>query len=184
MRPDSDTRKAIDDSLERMAEAMAQKNITAFMKLFAEDPNMMTIGMEDGSISIGTHNLKKRMEETFKEAESISLKYGWTGISTSGAVAWVGSHVTYNIKKKGKEAVSLSTRLSGVLEKQGEKWLWVNQHFSLPMPIEAPDVKVVEEAKTEEENPETNKVEGTALPPTEAPTEESSDLGDGFYDMG
>lgn len=177
MRADEETRKAINNALEKMAEAISQKNITAYLKLFAEDPNMMTTGLEEGSISIGINQLKKRMVETFNEAESISLKYGWTGVQANGLVAWVGSHVTYKIKKKGKELVSLSTRLTGVLEKQGEKWIWVNQHFSIPMPIEAP-----KETEAAEENPEAEQA-ATANVPEEKPAEDSSDLGDGFYDL-
>jgi uncharacterized protein (TIGR02246 family) len=135
MRADQETREAVNEILQKMAQAMAAKDITAFMKLFAKDPNMLTVGLEEAEMSIGSNQLQERMQNTFKEAEAISLKYGWTTIRANGPVAWVASHITYNIKKKDQEALSLSTRLTGILEKIDGKWLWVQQHFSMARDI-------------------------------------------------
>ena len=150
MRADQETREAVNEILEKMARAIAAKDITAFMSLFAKDPNMLTVGLEEAELSIGAIQLKERMQETFKEAETISLKYGWTTIKANGPVAWVASHVTYNIKKKGQEALSLSTRLTGILEKTDGKWLWVQLHFSMARNIQeaiAEALKKIEDDK-------------------------------------
>ncbi|MEE8204652.1 MAG: nuclear transport factor 2 family protein, partial [Dehalococcoidales bacterium] len=116
MKADEATRKAVNEVLARMAEAMAAKDINAFIKLFSKDPNILTITPEEEGMYIGPTQLKEGMEKTFNEAESLSLKYGWTSIRANGPVAWVSSHVYYNIKKKGKQEVSLSARMTGVLE--------------------------------------------------------------------
>lgn len=99
---------------------------------------------------IGSTRLKEGMEKTFNEAESLSLKYGWTSIRANGPVAWVSSHVYYNIKKKGRQEVNLSARITGVLEKDNGSWLWVQFHFSVPTPIEAPEETTEEKAAKEE----------------------------------
>ena len=177
MRADEETKKAVNAVLEKMAQAMAARDITAFIKLFAKDPNMFTIGLEEAEMSIGINQLQERMQGTFDEAEAISLKYGWTTIKANGPVAWVASHITYNIKKKEQEALSLSTRLTGVLEKTDGKWLWVQLHFSMARNIaeaiaealkiiEADKAKAAETAKAAEAETE------EAASPAEAGTQE------------
>lgn len=198
MRADQETREAVNEILEKMARAIAAKDITAFMSLFAKDPNMLTVGLEEAELSIGAIQLKERMQETFKEAETISLKYGWTTIKANGPVAWVASHATYNIKKKGQEALSLSTRLTGILEKLDGKWLWVQQHFSMARNIEeaiADALKKIEEDKAKAaEAAEAAAAEGEeAAPPAdeagkkEEPAEEEAPAKEeetgGFYEL-
>ena len=150
MKADEATHKAVNEVLARMAEAMAAKDINAFIELFSKDPNILTITPEEEGMYIGTTQLKEGMGKTFNEAESLSLKYGWTSIRANGPVAWVSSHVYYNIKKNGKQEVSLSTWMTGVLEKDNDSWLWVQFHFSVPTPIEAPEETTEEKAAKEE----------------------------------
>ena len=154
MRADAETRAAVNEVLNRMAAAMADKDIDAFMNLFADEANMLNIGIEEEEMSIGNTQLKEQMQKTFEEAESISLKYGWTSIRANGPVAWVASHVYYNIKKKGKEELNLSSRLTGVLEKTDNQWLWTQQHFSIARNIEEAIAdalkKIIEEEKAKE----------------------------------
>jgi uncharacterized protein (TIGR02246 family) len=157
MKADQETKQAVNAVLEKMAQAMAARDITAFIKLFANDAIMVTLGLEERDINIGIFQLKERMQGTFTEAEAISLKYGWTTIKANGPVAWVASHITYNIKKKEQEALSLSTRLTGVLEKTDGKWLWVQLHFSMARNIaeaaKAAEAGTQEEPAKEEEAP-------------------------------
>ena len=150
MKADEATWKAVNGVLARMAEAMAAKDIDAFIKLFPSDSNILTITPEEEGMYIGPIQLKKGMEKTFNEAESLSLKYGWTSVRASGPVAWVSAHVYYKIKKKGKQEVSLSARMTGVLEKDNDSWLWTQFHFSVPIPIEAPEETAEEKAAKEE----------------------------------
>ncbi len=150
MKASETIRKAVDEVLARMAEAMAAKDINAFIKLFSKDPNILTITPEEEGMYIGPTLLKRGMEKTFNEAESLSLKYGWTSIRASGPVARVSSHVYYNIKKKGKQEVSLSARMTGVLEKDNDSWLWTQFHFSVPISIEAPEETAEEKTAKEE----------------------------------
>lgn len=201
MRADEETRKAVNEILEKMAQAIAAKDITAYMRLFTKDPNMLTVGLEEAEMNIGANQLQTRMQETFKEAETISLKYGWTTIKGNGPVAWVASHPTYNIKKKGQEALSISTRLTGILEKIDGNWLWVQMHFSMARNIEeaiADAFKKIEEGKAKApeaaEAAEATEAEGEeATPPADeagkkeeaAEKEEPAkeEKADGFYEL-
>jgi uncharacterized protein (TIGR02246 family) len=198
MRADQETKEAVNKILEKMAQAIAAKDITAFMRLFAKDSNMLTVGLEEAEMSIGANQLQTRMQETFKEAETISLKYGWTTVKGNGPVAWVASHPTYNIKKKGQEALSLSTRLTGILEKIDGNWLWVQMHFSMARNIHeaiADAFKKIEEDKAKAaEAAQAAAAEGEeAAPPAdeagkkeepveeEAPAQEEETIG--FYEL-
>jgi len=150
MKTDEATRNEVTSVLNKLADALKTKDLEAFMKLFANEPNMLTIGLEEKELNVGNNSLKDRMKKTFEEAHSISLKYGWTSVKANGDAAWVASNTTYTIKKKGKQEVTIPARMTGVLEKISGNWLWTQHHFSTPIPIEAPDAPPEEEKKAEE----------------------------------
>ncbi len=187
MKADEATHKAVNEVLARMAEAMAAKDINAFIKLFSKDSNILTITPEEEGMYIGSTQLKEGMEKTFNEAESLSLKYGWTSIKANGPVAWVASHVYYNIKKKGKQEANLSARMTGVLEKDNDSWLWTQFHFSVPIPIEAPEETAEETAAAEKASGEKAAAEAKPAEAAEsepAKTEEKSPEEDSaFWEM-
>ena len=157
MKADEATRNEVTSVLNKLADALKTKDLEAFMKLFANEPNMLTIGLEEKELNVGNHGLKDRMKKTFEEAHSISLKYGWTSVKVNGDAAWVASNTTYTIKKKGKQEVTIPSRMTGVLEKIDGNWLWTQHHFSTPIPIEAPDALPEEEKKVEEAAKEAEK---------------------------
>ena len=66
-RADQETRKAIETILEQMNTAYQNKDLAAFISLFANDPNMMTIGLEEDQMSIGLNQLEQRMKKTFED---------------------------------------------------------------------------------------------------------------------
>jgi uncharacterized protein (TIGR02246 family) len=184
VRASQETRKAIEEMMERLAETLATKDINAFMQLFTTDANMVAIGPEEEAMLIGQIQLKQQMEATFKEAESISLKYGWTSIKANGPVAWLATHVYYTIKKTGKQAVKLSTRLTGVLEQNKDKWAWVQYHFSVPLTIEAPEETPEEKAASEAAAKEKAEAEvPEAAAKSEEVTTDESPEEDIFYEM-
>jgi len=186
MKADEATRNAVNSVLNKLAEALKTKDLEAFMKLFANEPNMLTIGLEEKELSVGNHGLKDRMKKTFEEADSISIKYGWTSIKASGDAAWVASNTTYKIKKKGKQEVTIPARMTGVLEKIEGDWLWTQHHLSTPIPIEAPDASPEEEKQAEEAAKEVEKADKEkAGKPAEGVKEEETEkkIDDVFYEI-
>lgn len=181
MKADEATRNAINDILNKLAEALKNKDLEAFMKLFANEPNMLTIGLEEKELSVGNNGLKDRMKKTFEEADSISIKYGWTSIKANGDAAWVASNTTYKIKKKGKQEVTIPARMTGVLEKIEGNWLWTQHHLSTPIPIESPDAPPEEEKKPEEAAKEADKEKAEKAAEEERETEKKID--DVFYEI-
>ena len=183
MKADEATRSAINSILNKMAEAMKTKDLEAYMKLFAKEPNMLTIGLEEKELSVGDSGLKTRMKNTFEEAHSMSIKYGWTSVKANGDAAWVASNTTYTIKKKGKQEVTIPARMTGVLEKIDGNWLWTQLHFSTPIPLEAPDASPEEEKKLEEAAKEADKEKGEK--PAEEVKEEEKEkkIDDVFYEI-
>lgn len=156
MRADETTKTAVNELLEKFADAYESKNATALINLFKTDPNMLNLGPEKDGMDVGTTQLKDHMEGLFKEAEKLHIKYGWTSIKANGDVAWVASHITYTVKKIGKLEASESARFTAVLEKESGKWLFVQHHISFAKDIEVEDEpkKEGEEAKAEESGKE------------------------------
>ena len=173
MKASPEVRKAIEEQLESLADAMASRDINAFMKLFSTDANILALNIEEDSMFIGPTQIKQNMETFFNNTDSIALKYGWTSIKAEGKIAWVATHVNFTIKKKGFQEVPLSTWLTGVLVEQKDDWLWIQYHLSAPYKIEAPELTPEEKAAEEaaEKGEEVAEVEAKPEEPEE-PSEE------------
>ncbi len=177
MLADKATKAEVNAILDGLAQAVRGKRIREFIKYFSNDPNMMTIGPESEGMNLGYIKLKDTMEKTFEGAEVLNWKYGWTSIKSNGPVAWVASHVTYTIKKKDKHRLELSTRFTCVLEKDRNKWLINQFHFSLPIPIEAPE-------ETEEEKKAKVEAKATEKKAKKTGAKARAELEDtGFYEV-
>jgi len=182
MSNEPEVRKAVEERLKDLAEALEEKSISKYSKLFAKMSNIMVINPEEDTMLIGEPQVRQFAEKFFEEADSIGVKYGWVSIKNEEKVAWLTSHVYLKIKKKGFQEVDLSAWLSAVLTLEKGNWVFLLYHLSLPKTIEAPELtpeeKAAEEAATKaEEEAATAEAEGGGEEGGE-PSEE-----DVFYEM-
>ncbi|MGB9980488.1 nuclear transport factor 2 family protein [Methanobacterium sp.] len=119
------------EMLNRYAQAYADKNINNMMALFLEDPNIVAIGTGTDEWVHGYSELKKGFERDFAQADNIQVKFEKVTIQSANSAAWLSGLMTMYATVSGKE-VLLSGRLSMVLERIGDKWLFTHLHFSLP----------------------------------------------------
>jgi len=119
--------------LERMAKAYENKDVDAVMSCYAPDPDVVSIGTGKDEKYIGPEQLRRAHERDFAQSESISMTFDGLSVSTAaaGKVAWFASDITVHVEASGKH-LTLSGRLTGVVENRGGKWLLVQGHFSLP----------------------------------------------------
>lgn len=131
MKADKNTEFEVKEMLNKYAQAYADKDIGAMMNLFLDDPNLVAIGTGIDEWVHGCNELEKGFKRDFAQADNIKVKFENVTIQSSGNVAWISAVMTMYALISGKE-VLLSGRLSMVLEKEENKWLFTHLHFSLP----------------------------------------------------
>ncbi len=119
------------DMLNRYAQAYADKNLDAMMDLFSNDPDIVAIGTGTDEWIHGCDELKEGFRRDFTQADNIQVKFERITIQATDNASWLSALMTMYATVSGKE-VLLSGRLSMVLEKIGDRWLFVHLHFSLP----------------------------------------------------
>jgi len=129
MKADAKTKAEVMAVLNKFLEANEKKNWDNLQALFAPDPDVVMIGVHEKSV--GMAEIKAFVKRSWSQTKTGSIEYGWTSVSTAGAVAWVAADSTVHTKVGGQE-MSSPTRITAVLEKRGDKWLIVQFHHSVP----------------------------------------------------
>ncbi|MBI5680778.1 MAG: nuclear transport factor 2 family protein [Methanobacterium sp.] len=131
MEADNKIEAEVMNMLDKYVKAYENKDIEALMNLFVDDPNLVAIGTGKDEWVEGHKKLKTGFKRDFSQAENIDMGFEKITISNSGNVAWVSSLMTMNAEVSGGE-VLLCGRLSLILEKKDNKWLFTHLHFSVP----------------------------------------------------
>ena len=126
-----DIESEVMNMLRMYAQAYADKNIDAMMALFLDDPDIVAIGTGTDEWIHGFDELREGFERDFGQAENIRIKFEKVTIKSANNVAWLSALMTMYATVSSRE-VLLSGRLSMVLEKVENKWLFTHLHFSLP----------------------------------------------------
>lgn len=131
MRADKNTESEIMDMLNRYAKAYEDKDIEAMLGLFINDPDLVAIGTGKDEWVRGYQELENGFKRDFSQADNIDVGFEKITISNAGKVSWVSSLMTMNAEVSGEE-VLLCGRLTLILEKIENSWLFTHLHFSLP----------------------------------------------------
>jgi ketosteroid isomerase-like protein len=131
LKADRNTEFEVMNMLNRYAQAYADKDIDTMMNLFLDDPDIVAIGTGIDEWVHGYNELKEGFKRDFAQADNIKIKFENVTIQAADDVSWLSALMTMYATVSGKE-VLLSGRLSMVLEKKENKWLFTHLHFSLP----------------------------------------------------
>jgi len=131
MKADTQTEAAVKAVLNKMAESYAKRDVEALLALMAPDPDHVMFGTQADEKRIGRAAIRAQAARDWSQTEAASMGLGWTSVSAAGNIAWVAADMTFKVKAGGQD-MALPGRMTAVLEKRGEKWLFVQSHFSLP----------------------------------------------------
>jgi ketosteroid isomerase-like protein len=123
--------KAVFDLLEKYAKAYLDKDLDGILKLFTDREDLVLIGTGYDEWIKGYENLQSGLERDFKQADNINIKFKNVTISSADNVAWLSAHMNMEAQVEGQD-VYLPGRLSAVVLKIDEKWLFTQLHYSLP----------------------------------------------------
>ena len=125
MRVSEQTENQIMAVLQRMAEAVADKDPDGVMALL--DPDFLFIG--PGEKALGVNGFCRRLERDFSRAETISVSLSDVLISAEGTVAWIVADLTCRIVAGGTPEAH-GARMTAVLRGTGHTWIFARVHIS------------------------------------------------------
>ncbi|OPY82307.1 MAG: SnoaL-like domain protein [Syntrophorhabdus sp. PtaU1.Bin153] len=131
MKADAKTESEVMDALRTFVRAYRDRDLKAMLELFAPDPDVVFYGNGEDEKSIGLSGIKEQAEHDWSQSAAVSLEIRWVSVSMAGPVAWLAADLEILAEGGGVE-MSLPARLTAVLERRGEKWVFMQLHVSLP----------------------------------------------------
>ncbi len=131
MKADAKTEKEVLAVLNKLAEGYARRDLNGVLALCAPDPDHVMYGTGVDEKRIGLAEIKAQAERDWSQTEAAALEFSWTSVSAAGNVAWLAADATFKATAAGQE-LAFPARLTAVLERRGDKWLFVQSHFSFP----------------------------------------------------
>jgi ketosteroid isomerase-like protein len=131
MRPAAKTEADVLATLDEFSEAFASRAVERVMELFAADADVVFMGSEAGETAIGANVLRVLLKEIFSRPESYSWEWKWRSVSAAESVAWVTADAVVRANG-GDRDLALPYRLTVVMEKRGNRWVWMQYHGSEP----------------------------------------------------
>ena len=114
-------------------------NMELFSRIIAHDADMVNYGTDATEYFVGWEELKEAVEKMLPSLENtkITVRDQVIKVHPSGNVAWFSQVWDWDLAVEGKPVHSEDQRLTGVLEKRNEKWVFVQFHNSVPVSGEA-----------------------------------------------
>lgn len=126
---DNGTKAAVLATISRYAQAYDQKNAGSILAMTVLDFFGFGSGPDEKVSS--RDELRSHLERDFAQSDKVDMKFGPAAISSEGNVAWYASNCTIAAVVGGQK-ISLEGRMTAVLKKVGNEWLFVHTHFSVP----------------------------------------------------
>jgi hypothetical protein len=131
MQPGADVRSQVHQVLERFNELVAAKNLQVLGE-FAPGDEVLLVGSEAGEIAMGRQALEAFFTRVFAREAAFSWEWDRIEVSHTGDLVWFFAD-GWVILSTAKEQRRAPYRISGVLERHAERWLWRQYHGSEPV---------------------------------------------------
>jgi uncharacterized protein (TIGR02246 family) len=128
MQADAATRSEVLFVLGEFRAAVAQKRLEGVLTLFAPDADTVLMGSSVGEIARGPMEIRPFLESLFAQPDTLSWEWDDVSVSACGDVAWLWTEAALVVNGRSDRPY----RISGVLERRGDRWLWSLFHGSEP----------------------------------------------------
>jgi ketosteroid isomerase-like protein len=109
--------KAVDALLDHIANGRKRES----MACFSEDADAALVGSEVGEEAVGPEQLAAFFDELYARPYRVLFTLPERRVSLAGNVAWFTATGTYRLSTGGEP---VPCRLTGVLERRRDQWLW------------------------------------------------------------
>lgn len=120
--------------IDQYTQVLETEDIDLLSKLTAHDADMINFGTAASERLVGWEELKKLMQTQFETTETtkLSVKDQVIKVHESGKVAWFSEVIDWEIVVQDQEIKLEGLRVTGVLEKQDDNWVYIQLHYSIP----------------------------------------------------
>jgi len=118
----------------QFAELYCKKDVNGIMSLFADEPDIVAIGLREDQVAVGTKAVKNMFEKDLSATEgTVKLPFEVVTVDNLGPAAWLTAKVyPYAVLKDGTTVKGHPGRMTLVLRKMKGKWRFLQVHFSVP----------------------------------------------------
>ena len=131
MRADTQTEAAVKSMLNKFSETYTKRDLDGLVALFVPDSDVVVIGTGADEKRVGIDEVIVQAKRDWGQSDAASIEFEWSLVSAAGPVAWVATEASVRLKA-GEQEMSLPARLTAVLERRGDKWLFAQAHLSFP----------------------------------------------------
>lgn len=125
-----EVRREVTAALQRLGMLVSRKD-PAVLSEFAPDAEVLLVGSENGEVVEGPAALRDFFTRVFRAPANVGWEWRKVRISCADNVAWLFAEGEVVIVTDAKPQ-RRPYRLTGVLQRQGKRWLWRHFHGSEP----------------------------------------------------
>jgi len=124
--------KSVVDQFEQFWET---EDMDLLARIMAHDADMVNYGSDAAEHFVGWEALKESLEKMLPSLENIKItvRNQVIKVHPSGNVAWFSQVWDWDLVIEGQPVHSAGQRLTGVLEKRNDNWVFVQIHNSVPV---------------------------------------------------
>jgi ketosteroid isomerase-like protein len=131
MLSDVDTRTAVRAVLERFFHLVSRRDRRVLAE-FAPGDDVLLVGSDEGEIASGPQEIEEFFSRILARPSTFSWKSRRIHVSQAGDIAWFFAEGQMIVESaEGQEQAPY--RISGVLQRIGDQWLWRQVHGSNPV---------------------------------------------------
>lgn len=131
MQSDAQVRSQVGQTLERFNHLVSTRNLQVLAEFVPSD-DVLLVGSEAGEIAKGRQALEVFFVRVFARDATFSWEWDRVDVSHSSDLAWFFAE-GWVILSTARQQRRSPYRISGVLERRGERWLWRHYHGSEPV---------------------------------------------------
>ncbi len=133
---DIDAEKAkVKSVIDKMMTGMETKDMDLFSSIFSHEKDMVNFGTDAAERWVGWEILEESLRKQFESYENskITVSNEVIKVNKSAAAAWFSIIIDWNLTAKGETVSINGMRMTGVLEKRDNNWVFVQFHASVPV---------------------------------------------------
>ena len=124
---------AVKSILNQYLRAWASDDVDLFSEIISHDNDMVNYWTMASDRFVGWEELKKKFQEPAWFSDSkFEVDHQVIKVHSSGKVAWFSEVINWDYFSQEQQRRIEGLRFTGILEKQNEKWVFVQTHFSIP----------------------------------------------------
>ena len=119
-------------ALNRFCESYVRRDLDGVLSVFASDADVVVFGTGHDERRVGQSEIRAQVERDWEQSNACSFQWKWHSVSAAGPVAWLAAEGAIEAEV-GEDHATLPIRLTGILEKRADEWLFVQFHTSVPV---------------------------------------------------